>query len=768
MAGRFSESKLIGLHIEDPCPGNSTGLAGKTFMNLINTIMAAQCNLDPPSNYPQDKGEFIKTNEIFDFIVVGAGSSGCVIANRLSEIPEWKVLLIEAGGDPPSTAAIPGLLLSLQKTPADWKYKTKRENRLFQGMLGKINHWPRGKCLGGTSTINSLCYDRGHFTDYDSWASDGNLGWGYHDVLPYFKKSEDMLDSNLMKCRNETKCHSTGGPMPISRFGSDEPLIQTLQKAALELGYGRAADVNCMLKLGFSSPTHATLKDGERYSTAKAFLGPAKDRKNLFVIKHALVTQILINKETKQAYGVTFVWKKEKKLRTVRARKEVIVSAGVIGSPKLLMLSGVGPRTHLEEMKIPVIQNLQVGCNLQDSVMFLGMPVTLGNRNVPVTYINVMEDMYEYLNFRTGYLSNIGVSELLGYIHNDEDDIPDLAIFFVHFQNNDVNKLMNFLKAIELNKDIIDFYLKLNSGSDLLIPLPVVLEPASRGSVRLASKDPVRQPYILSNYLMDQEDKDSMLNGIRFIEKLIKTDAMRAEGATLQYVDYPQCKYEDEEDNSNYSYWHCAMRQVSGTFYNPVGTCKMGPDSDPTAVVNPYLQVRGVKNLRVADGSIMPTALHGMTNAACIMIGEKVSDMIKEQWLYKKNTTCNDPTKSPSSSFVKHNILTSHSEAAEEAAAAESDDFKNAVKQIKKVQHLIGVDADSNAKIVAANLVGTPTSLTGTASHLGGTETNKDRTNLVGTATDLDNTANNISTTAVNLQQTIIALAKAKTVKTSD
>uniref|UniRef100_A0A1B6D6X9 Glucose-methanol-choline oxidoreductase N-terminal domain-containing protein n=1 Tax=Clastoptera arizonana TaxID=38151 RepID=A0A1B6D6X9_9HEMI len=630
--GKLAESKPIST-IVDPCPGYSTGWAGQTFMKLINTLSAAQCMLGSSEFYPEGKGMYINSGHVFDFIVVGAGTAGSVVASRLSEISDWKVLLVEAGADPPSTASIPSLHLNLQRSVIDWKFTTQKERNLFKGMLGKINRWPRGKVMGGTSVLSSMIYQRGSRRDYDNWASSGISGWSYNDLLPYFKKSENMLDQHIMKCTRSNKYHNSEGPLTVNQFRSKEPLIQMIKNGTLELGYGEMNNKDGFIRLGFSYNTHGTIKHGERVDTAKAFLGPVKDRKNLYVVKNANVIKILINPETKNAYGVKYIWRRGKKIVTVKAKKEVILCAGAVGTPKLLMLSGVGLRTHLMDVGIkPIIKELSVGCNMKDQVMFLGCPIKLKPLK-PLNFQEILENTFDFLAYKEGPMTNIGVSEIFGYITANADDVPDIEIFFIYSQLNDTNTLHTFFNNIELNKDLQMKYLELNSQHDLLLAIPIVVNPQSVGKIRLSSTDPLANPSIITNYLTHPMDKQLILTGIKFIKKLIKSKAFQLREAELEHIDFSDCK---GSNINNDSYWECAIKQVSGTFYNPVGTCKMGTEKDSKAVVNERLQVRNIKNLRVADASIMPTSIHGGTLAACVMIGEKVADLIKQDWLSPK------------------------------------------------------------------------------------------------------------------------------------
>lgn len=314
--------------------------------NLVNILE------DLIKQYEEEPKEERRLLEEYDFIIVGAGTAGCTLANRLTEVPEWKVLLIEAGGQESFIMDIPMLASFLQFTSANWKYRTKPSNTSCLGFRNSQCNYPRGKVMGGSSTINYMIYTRGHPKDYDNWAAAGNEGSSYREVMPYFLKSEDMAIPGLAQ---DTKHHSTGGYLTISHAPYRTPLAEAFIESGLETGQN-VVDYNTDTMIGFSFLQN-TMKNGTRLSSSRAFLHPIRNRKNLHITKMSRATKIVIDPETKQAVSIQFI--RRNKAYVIRARKEIIVSAGAINSPQLLMLSGIGPRQHLESLGIEVIQDLE-------------------------------------------------------------------------------------------------------------------------------------------------------------------------------------------------------------------------------------------------------------------------------------------------------------------------------------------------------------------------------------------------------------------------
>lgn len=585
---------------------------------------------------------------MFDFIVIGGGTAGAVIASRLSEIADWNVLLLEAGANPPLTSDVPRLWRSLQRTDMDWSYNTAREKGLYNGLLGHVNKWPAGKVLGGTSTLNAMHYIRGASLDYDMMASDGNIGWSYRDVLPYLKKSEDMRDKTIINNIVFPQYHARDGPLTLSSYGFMSSIVPILQNACLELGYQSNTDLNGPSFAGFITTNQGIVRTGERLNTAKAFLNPVKSRKNLFIIKLAFVKRVLICPQTMRAYGVEFTYRSEINSRILRASREIIISAGTVMSPIILMHSGVGPRNELEEKGIRNLKNLRVGWNLQDHAEFVGAPITLNTGEAPFTPLDHLDSAYEYLTRRTGILTTIGANELVACLNLGNDDRPDILLKFFFARRNSSDELLTFFRNRIFDEDLILQFYEMNKNADLLIPVPYLLHPRSTGRITIKSNNTDDFPVIIGGYMSDPRDLIEMLKAVRFIQTLANSGVMKEKRAKVKPLVYPGCCHIDIDSDF---YWACAFSQIVGSGYSPVGSCKMGPPTDPDAVVDPQLRVYGVKGLRVADASIIPTSLSAPPMATVIMIGEKVSDMIKLCWIpdYQPWSTTRSPYKMPTS-----------------------------------------------------------------------------------------------------------------------
>lgn len=485
--------------------------------------------------------------------------------------------------------------------------------------------WPRGKMLGGTSGINGMLYIRGNSRDFDLWEEAGNKGWGYKHILKYFRKSENNQAVDGEPEGN--MYHGAKGPIKIDNFYSFDPIKDMVLGGAMDVGYKMNIDVNAEEQMGFTT-CQGNIKVGRRQSSGTAFLSTILDRTNLHVIKNAHVENVIIN-DKGSAEGINIII--DGKKLTALANKEVILSAGVIGSAQILLQSGVGPKEHLNDMKIKVKKDLSVGKNLQDhAVVYL--PIQLHKSTArPLPNTEAVDDIYMYMVHKVGTLSHIGALDLTAFINtvNETASYPDIQFHHLVFRCGEEKKFQNALENIGYEEAVIESMVKGIKSADILLVVVVLLNPKSVGKLELASKNPTDKPRIYGNYLENDDDVETIINGINVVKKLVRTKTFREHEASLFRVDIPGCK---DIQFDKPGYWECFTRHMTSTVYHPVGTVKMGPDFDPEAVVDERLRVKDIKNLRVIDASIMPKIISGNTNAATVMIGEKGADLIKEDW----------------------------------------------------------------------------------------------------------------------------------------
>ncbi|GAB1862357.1 Glucose-methanol-choline oxidoreductase N-terminal domain-containing protein [Camponotus japonicus] len=595
--GSTCPEPYLGPSLAQVCPGSQF----LTFMTLLDTLVRSQesisqmCERIKPLNPPE---------YYYDFIVVGGGSAGAVVASRLSDIPEWKVLLLEAGPDEPPGAEVPSMVAMFLGTDIDWQYQTTNEMNACLSTGGSCS-WPRGKNLGGTSVHNGMMYKRGQAKDFDNWVAMGNPGWGWRDVLPHFMCSENNTEIN----RVGRKYHSTGGLLTVERFPWKPAIVDDILAAAVERGYSISEDLNGDQITGFSV-AQTTSKNGVRVSSAAAFLRPFRHRRNLHIALNATVTKIII--ENQKAVGVQFY--QDGELRVARATKEVIASGGAVNSPQLLLLSGIGPKEHLQAVNVTVVKDLPgVGENLHNHVSHT-LSWTI---NQPNLYDLNWAAATEYISFQKGPMASTGLSQLTGMLPSlyTTPDHPDIQLFFGGYQaacatTGEIGATMN------------------DNGRSISIS-PTMTQPRSKGNLRLASNDPFAKPIIWGNYLSDPMDMAILIQGIEIALSLANSSAMAKYNMTLNINPLPAC--------SGYTplskdYWACVVRQDTGPENHQAGSCKMGPPHDPMAVVDNRLRVYGIKNLRVADASIMPQVTSSNTAAPSMMIGEKAAAYIKSDW----------------------------------------------------------------------------------------------------------------------------------------
>ena len=553
-----------------------------------------------------------KIEDEYDYVIVGGGSAGAVLASRLSEDKDSRVLLLEAGGfyDENPLFHVPICVQNLQNTKYDWQYYTEPQKVSCLGLKENRSFWPRGRVLGGTSVLNAMQYTRGSRFDYDQWAANGCTGWSYKDVLPYFLKSEDIQIEEL----KSSVYHHSGGPLAVSVARVTE-LSDIYMKAGQELGFN-ITDYNGADQKDFSR-MQITVRNGVRESTGLAFLGRMGVRPNLDIVLETFVTKVYI--ENKVARGVYYVRNGKKSF--VAARKEVILSAGTINTPQLLMLSGVGPREHLESMNIQVIADLPVGNNMQDHQMVALFTKINQSISLSDDYLNSVWTQIRYNAFGTGPLSIAG-NEGSAFFYRDQSKrgkaSADAQIIL--FSKSHAENVFN------LKDNIAKEYLVEHGNIEGFNFVVLTTNTKSRGTLRLKSSDPFDHPLLDPQYLTDQRDVENLIGGIRLWEKFLQTKTMRKLGVDIDQMKMSFCSQHEFRSDD---YWECFVRHLAVTVYHHSCTCRMGAKEDKTAVLDSELRVKGIKDLRVVDASVFPSVTSGNINAPVIMMAEKAADMIR-------------------------------------------------------------------------------------------------------------------------------------------
>ena len=538
---------------------------------------------------------------VFDYIIVGAGSAGCVLANRLSADPKTRVLLLEAGGDDRPTHNLKqfwtnilihtpiGFGRTLNNKKVSWLYDTEPD----PGTGGRVHKWPKGKVLGGSSSINGLLYIRGQAADYDGWRQMGNEGWSYQDVLPYFRKAEHQE-------RGEDEFHATGGPLNVSDITEEHDLCAAELEACVQAGIPRSKDINAGDQEGVTWFQY-TIKNGQRHSTAVGYLHPAMGRPNLTVETEAHTTRVLF--EGKRAVGVEYLQKG--RIHTAKTQGEVILAAGAVASPQLLEVSGVGQAAVLKAAGVPVVHELKgVGENMQDHFM-IGCQYRLKPEFTSINELSrgprLVGEVLKYLVSRKGLLS-FGVAHTVAFAKTrPELAHPDVQLHMMA-ASMDLEVLAR-TQGLELERE---------PG---MTCNPCQLRPESRGTIHIKSPDATVYPRIAPNYISDPYDQEVAVAELKLVRKVMTQPAL------APYLLSPADPFGDTDEAM------LGYAKVAGaTLYHAVGTCKMG--HDPMAVVDPELRVIGMQGLRVVDASIMPKISSGNTNAPTIMIAEKAADMI--------------------------------------------------------------------------------------------------------------------------------------------
>ncbi|XP_031628271.1 glucose dehydrogenase [FAD, quinone]-like [Contarinia nasturtii] len=590
--------------IQQLCYAKSANSGVQIFLTLIQVFMAIPCSVLSSQMWPEDYGEIALKEGLqkYSFIVVGSGSAGAIVASRLSEVKNWTVLLLEAGGDPPIESDIPGEFFAMMRSQVDWKFYDN-SSLVCKSKFRPECTLPRGKMLGGSSSMNYMIYFRGTKEDFNEWADLGNIGWDYESVLPYFKKSEGNQNETIVAYQNE-RYHNANGPVKISS-GTASEYHEAVIDALVKNGFDYVSDLNADKETGFTL-LQSTSAEGHRSSTAKAFLAPAKNRKNLHIIKNAFVDKILLNSKN-EAYGVEFTYKGKHKMQAF-AEKEVIVSAGAIQSPTLLMRSGIGPRSHLEERNVSCKVDLPVGKNYIDHVfVFLNYAVNFSSLASPISQNSESRSTpVLFLSGRTDITNGTGS--------------PDIQLYYIPLPRGTSSSISNINTPLKSKKELLQ-------ENDVLFIVISLNKPKGRGKIELDECVTCESPIIHTNHLSDPRDRAKILRAIKQQVNLLKTEPFKKLEPKYIRIPIEEC---DEIEFSSDLYWECMMNYTSLRGQHQVGTSKMGTDS--TSVVDPRCKVHNVQKLRQIDAGVIPVPINANTNAVSMMVGEKGAEMIKEDY----------------------------------------------------------------------------------------------------------------------------------------
>ncbi|KAL0130230.1 hypothetical protein PUN28_002071 [Cardiocondyla obscurior] len=615
-ASDYVTTECCSCHFEDTHYMNPVCGDVNSFMTLVQHAILSKCDIaDPCRRLGRDEAP--NENEWFDFVIVGAGVAGSIIARRLSESSWRRVLLIEAGPEEPSMTAVPGFAFNALNTSLDWNFMTEPTSPHPTACLatGGVCTWPRGKMIAGTGGLHGMMYIRGHPEIYNRWAREGNSGWSYDEISHYFERVENPIDPTILS--DKPRSLKERGPMHIQYYPHKPNFADELLTAADELGY-RTSKLKEYNQTGFMVAP-MTVHNGMRLTSSKAYLRPVYDRKNLRVLTNAQVTKILISPWENKAYGVELVDKNGRKT-TVKCDKEIILAAGAIGSPHILLNSGLGPEEDLIKLGIKVYKDLPVGKNLHNHVS-VGVPMSI--KDVPYKTIT-MEAVNEYLKSKTGPLSSTGITQVTAFLESSYavNGVPDIQIFFDGFSSS--------CSKTGLPNECINGESQFNCPDRRdIMARPTVVYAESRGSLKLRSTNPLDPPLIYPNYFTNEKDLIVLLEGIKQVSKLIDTRAMKKWDLRLEQTRNPLCSdYHFGTD----AFWICQIRAETGPENHQAGTCKLGPNTDPSAVVDSELRVHGISNIRVADASIFPIVPNSNPIAGIMMVAEKAADMINNAW----------------------------------------------------------------------------------------------------------------------------------------
>lgn len=554
---------------------------------------------------------------------MGSGPGGCVVASRLSENPHINVLLLEAGGRPSTLHTVPALAGYADIPGKNWGYRVNPYPGSCLAFEGQQCRFPLGKMLGGSSSLNYLIYARGSSYDYDRWEQMGNYGWGFKDVVPLFERLENATGVTT----GSGAFRGNSGPLSIQHAPYRTAIVEKFRVANEELGL-QQVDYNGPRPIGYDY-FQATTRNGRRLTAAQAYLAPIEERKNLHVMLNSLVSRVVIDPGTRTATGVEFIHQNE--TYRVSSRKEVILSAGPVNSPQLLMLSGIGPKEDLMRLSIPVLADLPVGQNFRDHVVSPGLVFLVNTTGENINLMDIdQKDIEWFVKEGRGKLTTPASIEGVAFVNSGVDDVPkafpNVELVFSPGKNE-----VGSSDHPGIRKEIYDTVFKPieDPSIEVYAITAVDLYPVAQGTIKLRGNSVLNPPIIDIPYLANPRDIEALLAGLKQILAISETQAMRSINATLHSIPYPECAHLPFASDP---YFVCLMRQHSRNLCHIASSNKMGPRSDRNSVVDPELRVHGISNLRVADSSIAPTSIAGHTQAVAYLVGEKMADILKRQW----------------------------------------------------------------------------------------------------------------------------------------
>jgi len=602
---------------------NSVGIIGQ----VLSQLDFQRFKLLDDIIYPQDSTRYVIDNEEFDIIIVGGGNAGCVLANKLSENINWKILLIEAGGDPFPITQIPGLWDRSLNSDTDWQYKLQADSTTGFGIEGNMK-LHNGKCLGGSSTLGPQLYVRGSEQLYNSLVKKGLTNWSYNATETYFKKVERIR--SVTKTETNTTIYGKCGLVPVSNFRKTEVTVleKILSSGFEHIGCKKESDINEKdIEVGFVS-MQGIIKNGRSINTAKAYLSSVFGRENLKVMKYSRVTKVILDKTKMKATGVEVLTKYGQTL-TLKANLEVLLCAGAVGSAQILLASGIGPKKHLSEMEIPVVKDLKVGQNFLITPVFTGFVMSY-DKSIICNQTDE-EIAFKYLARNSGPLSRPNGMSFGGFLNTgmSGSSFADIEVHQFYIPKNSPSKLCQLKSMFGFSDNLLSVYAKLNYERAISIFTIALINTKSISKILLRSKNPLDSPVIVGNMLTEKHDVKSFLEAIKLLSKIETSDGMKLVNAKLEDIDLDGCAKYNKKTNEH---WECLLKYMVSTTSSTAGSCRMGLETDTDAVVDSNLNVIGLSNLRVVGRAVLPLITSAYSHVPCIIVAERVCTMIKNKY----------------------------------------------------------------------------------------------------------------------------------------